>query len=108
MSKNNTAYHKVIHQNRVHLNLIERTASKLIHQKIVEVVLASLERTFFRIIPMQFGFIAVTTIGLFIVVVAYFYGYQTAGLTVLAYVFALGFIVGVVYEYVKTLIKQVK
>lgn len=108
MPKNKTAYHKAIHKNRVHLSTFEQLASKIIHQRFVELVLKSLENTFFRIIPMQFGFMAITIIGVFSIVVAYFYGYQTTSLTSLGYVFALGFIVGLVYEYVRSIIKQVK
>lgn len=108
MSKNKTAYHKAIHKNRIHLNTSEQIISKIMHQHLVELVLKSLENTFFRIIPMQFGFMAITIIGVFSVVVAYFYGYQTISLTSLGYVFALGFIVGLVYEYVRSIIKQVK
>jgi len=108
MSKKNTAYHKAIHENRVHLSSSEKLLSKVIHQRLVELILTSLEHTFFRILPMQFGFIAVTIIGTFSMIVAYFYGYQITSMTALGYVFALGFLVGVVYEYVRTLIKQVQ
>ncbi len=108
MSKKNTAYHKAIRQNRVHLSSHEKILSKLIHQRLVELILASLENSFFRILPMQFGFIAVTIIGVFSLIVAYFYGYQITSMTALGYVFALGFLVGVVYEYVRALVKQVK
>ncbi len=106
MSKHHTAYHKAIRQNRVHLSTHEKLLSKVIHQRFVELVLACLERSFFRVLPMQFGFIAVTTIGSFSIFVSYFYGYQTTSLTALGYLFALGFLVGVVYEYVRAIVKQ--
>lgn len=108
MPKKHTSYHNTIKQNRVHLNVFERIASIVLHYPLVDVILGSLDKTLFRIVPMQIGFIAVTIFGLLAVAVAYFYGYQTMSLTSLAYVYVLGFVVGFVFEYVRTFIRQAK
>lgn len=108
MPKKHASYQKAIRQNRVHLNTVERMISTILHYPLIDTILETLERTVFRILPMQIGFIAVTIFGLLAVAVAYFYGYQTMSLTSLSYVFVLGFIVGVVFEYVRSIIQQPK
>lgn len=91
-----------------HLRSDEKVLAKILHQPVIYLVLHTLERSLFRIIPMQFGLIGSITVGLLVISVAYFYGYQINSLTILGSVFVLGFVVGLVYEYVRTLISTSK
>ncbi len=91
-----------------HLRADEKLLAKIIHQPVIYLILNTLERSLFRIIPMQFGLISSIVVGLLIISVAYFYGYQINSLTILGSVFVLGFVVGLVYEYVRTLVSPSK
>ena len=108
MVKNKGDYQVTIARAQAQLNTTERLLSKLLHIPAIDLVLHTLERSIFRIVPMQIALVATITVGLLIVSIAYFYGYHIASLNALGGVFILGFVVGVVYEYVSALIRQVK
>ena len=108
MVKNKDDYQVTIATAQSRLSATDRLLSKLLHTHAINLVLHALERSLFRIVPMQIALVATVTVGLLIVCVAYFYGYHIASLNVLGGVFILGFIVGAVYEYVRALIRQVK
>lgn len=109
MTKNkNDSYKKILNQARAPLGGFEKILSKLFHQPVIDLVFGFLEKSLFRITPMYLGFIAALVIGLLMLAVAYFYGYQVVSVTVLGPVFALGFVVGLVYEYVRSLVKQAR
>ncbi len=105
---NKNDYRTALAKAQQHLRADEKVLAKLLHQPIFYVILNTLERSIFRIIPMQFALISSITVGLLIISVAYFYGYRINSLSILGSVFALGFIVGLVYEYVRALISQTK
>lgn len=88
---------------RPHLNILEQKISGAIHQPFIETLLTSIEKGPFRIVPMCFGFGAAIVAGISMLATAYFFGYQTTSLTVLGYVFVLGFVIGFVYEYLRSL-----
>lgn len=108
MVKNKDDYQVTIATARSRLSTPDRLLSKLLHIPAIDLVLRTLERSIFRIVPMQIALVTTITAGLLIVCIAYFYGYHIASLNVLGSVFILGFIVGAVYEYVRALIRQVK
>lgn len=108
MDSRKQEYKKVIREVRGQLSSIEKACSSVIHQPVLGTALHALENTFFRIIPMQFGFTASIAVGALMLCIAYFFGYQIVSLSVLGYVFVLGFAVGYVYEIIKSLIKQTK
>lgn len=93
---------------RFHLNTFEKIVSIIIHKPIMSLVLVSLEKSFFRTIPMYFGFVAAITAGILMLATAYFFGYQIISLTVLGYIFVLGFVMGFMYEYVRSMVRQIK
>jgi hypothetical protein len=104
----NTHYKKALNRAQQHMRADEKILAKIFHQPVVYLILNTLERSVFRIIPMQFGLISSVTVGLLIISVAYFYGYQINSLSVLGSVFVLGYIIGFVYEYVRVFIRQGK
>lgn len=108
MTKTTRTYRETIKKTRHDMSLIEGFASKILHQPVVALVLNTLEKTLFRIIPMQFGLVASIVIGALTIFVAYSYGYQLVSLSVLGYVFVLGYIVGLVFEYVSSMVSQSK
>lgn len=101
-----TDYKVTIRKARAELNMHEQLISRFIHMPVIPSVLNILEKTLFRQIPMQFGLMASVTIGLFLVGISYLYGYQILSLEVLVYIFGLGFMVGLVFEYVRSLLRQ--
>jgi hypothetical protein len=103
-----TAYQDTLSKAQSHLNKYERFLANILHNRLVYLVLDTLERSLFRIIPLQFALISSVTVGLLIIAQAYFYGYQIKSLSSLGAVFILGMIVGLIYEYVRTFIKQAK
>lgn len=105
MSKSND-YNATIKKARVELNIYEQLISRFIHMPVISSILSILEKTLFRQTPMQFGLVASVTMGLFLVSMSYLYGYQVSSLEVLVYIFGLGFIVGLVFEYVRSLLGQ--
>lgn len=105
MAKNND-YKVTISKARAELKAHEQVISRLIHLPIISSLFTILEKTLFRQTPMQFGLVASVTMGLFLVSMSYLYGYQVSSLEVLVYIFGLGFIVGLVFEYVRSLLKQ--
>ncbi|MEK7621330.1 MAG: hypothetical protein AAB395_03165 [Patescibacteria group bacterium] len=106
MAKNSNDYKVTMKKARAELNAYERLIGKFIHLAPVSLVIGILEKTLFRQTPMQFGLVASVTMGLFLVSMSYLYGYQISSLEVLVYIFGLGFIVGLVFEYVRSLLKQ--
>lgn len=108
MTKAKTTYKATMRTAQAQLNMPEKSASKIFHQPIIKLVLDTLERTVFRIIPMQIGLGASIAIGLLIVFIAYSYGYRIVSLSILGYVFALGYLVGLVFEYVRHIVTQSK
>ncbi|MDO8336564.1 MAG: hypothetical protein Q7T74_07375 [Candidatus Saccharibacteria bacterium] len=108
MSSNKKHYKITVAKAQSEMTNVEKYTSKIVHIPIVNVVLNNLERSVFRIIPMQFALVTTVTVGLLMISIAYFYGYQTSSLTTLGSVFILSFIVGILYDYVRSLIKQVK
>lgn len=77
-------------------------------ERIISLVLTLLEKSFFRSTPMYFGFVTAIVVGTLILVTAYYFGYQIVSMTILGYVFAIGFIVGFIYEYIRSMAKQIK
>ncbi len=108
MTKEKDAYQATITSAQARLTTAERVASKVLRIPVIDLVLRNLERSIFRTIPLQFGLIASITVGMLLYGIAYFYGYKINGMSILFNVFILGFIVGVVYEYVRTMIRQTK
>lgn len=100
----NTHYRVTLAKAQQHLRADEKILAKILHQPVIYLILHTLERSLFRIIPMQFGLISSIIVGLLVISVAYFYGYQINSLTIMGSVFVLGFIIGLVYEYVRALI----
>ncbi len=108
MTKTTKTYSETIKNTRRDMSFIEGLASKVLHYPIVALTLDTLEKTLFRIVPMQFGLMASIVIGALTIFVAYSYGYQLVSLSVLGYVFVLGYTVGLVFQYVSSLISQSK
>lgn len=108
MTKTTKTYREAIKNTRRDMGFIEGFASKVLHQPVVALTLNALEKTLFRIVPMQFGLVASIAIGALTIFVAYSYGYQLVSLSVLGYVFVLGYTVGLVFQYVSSIISQSK
>lgn len=99
---------KTLDKIRPHLNTFEQIVSRIIHKPIINFILVVLKKSFFRTVPMYFGFVVAIAIVVLMLTIAYFFGYQVTSLTILGYVFVLGFIIGFVYEYVRSLVSKVK
>lgn len=108
MTKATRVYRETIKNTRRDMSFIEGLASKVLHQPVVALILNILEKTLFRIIPMQFGLVAAIIIGTLTIFVAYSYGYQLVSLSFLGYVFVLGYTVGLVFQFVSSLVSQSK
>lgn len=99
---------KTLNKIRLHLNVFEQIISRIIHNPIIAWIFIALEKFFFRSTPLYFGFVITIVTGVLMLAIAYFFGYQVTSLTVFGYIFALGFVIGFVYEYLRSLVKQVK
>jgi len=108
MTKNKSAYQVMIIDAQARLTGPEKLVSKILHSAAVDLVLRNLDRTLFRIVPLQFGLVASVTVGILMIGIAYFYGYKINSLSMIFNVFILGYILGALYEYVHTMIRQVK
>lgn len=82
--------------------------SIVLHYPITEVILQTLEKTFFRLVPSIFGITTAVTVSLFMLSIGYYYGYTIVSISTAAYAYILGYIVGIVFEYIKSLVRQIQ
>lgn len=106
MTTKNSDYQKTIADARSHLSLSLQFLSRVFHVKVFDILLRILEKSLFRIVPTLIGLTAAISVGIFIVCLCYFFGYQVISMSILWYVLALGYIIGIVFEYIRILITQ--
>ena len=100
----NSAQKHIRKQMPRHLQII----NIVLHYPVLEVILQTSEKTFFRLIPSIFGITTAVTVSLFMLSIGYYYGYTIVSISTASYAYILGYIVGLIFEYIKSLVRQIQ
>ena len=91
-----------------HTKPATKVSRRVIHAPLVWHISELLDRTLLRTIPFLFGsFLALITLVLFITI-SYVFGYHIISLESFGVIFLLGFLIGIIYEYLALLLRTTR
>lgn len=99
----NASYKKVMQITREHLTLTSRVLSTIIHVKFIEKTIEILSQTLLRPNSMLFGSILALTASLISFIYVFYYEYTISNLEIILS-FGIGWLIGIIYDYLKLLI----
>lgn len=102
------SYLHVLHESQHTLSKTERTFSRIVHSHFMSTLANILENTVFRPIPLITGLSFSILSGCVLFAIAVVFGYAIYSLESLGFSFILGFMAGIIYEYLRALTKNPK
>lgn len=102
-ASSNNSYKKVMRETQLELPSFEKKISRVLHQPTVQSLLTALAHSFFHTTGLLFGAAASLLVGLISLGIAVTFNYQIVSFHFLSYVFVIGFVVGLIYQYLKKL-----
>ncbi len=91
---------------RKHLSPLEAFFSKVIHSRLGSIFATICEETIFRPTPLIIGLTVSIVGGLMLLGFAIIFGYTISSLESLGFFFGLGFVIGIIYEYLRFITKN--
>ena len=87
---------------------VTKVSRRVIHTPLIWHASELLDKTLLRTIPFLFGsFLALITLVLFLTI-SYVFGYHIISLESFGVIFLLGFLIGIIYEYLSLLLRSTK
>lgn len=99
----NNSYKKVLHETQLELPSFEKKISRVLHQPIVQSLLTAFGHSFFDATALLFGAVASLMVAIISIGIAVTFNYRVVSFYFLSYVFVIGFVVGLIYQYLKKL-----
>ncbi len=88
------------------LSPTEKIFIRIFHHRVISTILDSLAIFPLRETPLLFGLLSSIIIGIGMISTAHVFAYGVASLQILIPVFLLGYLVGLIYEYLTALLRQ--
>lgn len=99
-------YQKTLRQVQAELSPWQRAASKLLHKRLVWHVSELCESVLLRFIPTTLGYCLAIVGGLALVAIAFIFNYALLSLHILFLLFIVGYMIGVIVDYIRLLSRR--
>jgi len=109
MTKSNRkTYQEVLDKSHHNLSQTEKVFSKIIHSSFIGITTKMLEDTVFRPTPLIVALSLSIVSGCILFIFALLFGYTVRSFEGLGFFFLFGFIIGIIYEYLRLLTRSTK